>query len=111
MPATAFKLSVAAPNAPLLIEHGGEDTVCSVVFEVSSAVSLSTIPRIGISPSGTTMQNVQYVNFATGAVLAAGTAITANGVYGVYSAGCRVDLISTTGSADVSAYMIYGRVF
>jgi len=89
----------------------GEDAVVSVVFQVYSAAALSTVPAVAVEESGQTPTNIQYVNLLTGNPVAAGTPITANGIYGVYAPGCVVSLVTGAGSAVVEAQRVYGRVF
>ena len=102
---------------------GQKDVIASCVFEIANlALSFSTIPRIRVidqAVSGaagpgappTASINAQYINLASGATASAGTAITANGIYGVYCPGCAVDLISSAGSGDVHVQHVVGRVF
>ncbi len=93
MPAQAMSISSAL--SPQVIGGLGDDIVGSVVFEISSAAGgFSSIPSINVPPSSstgtaTTPTNCQYINLSTGAISAAGTAITANGVYAVYAPGCE----------------------
>jgi hypothetical protein len=107
-----------------LIDPGTDDLVSSCVFQVANlAGSFSTIPRItlraavalaGAAGAGAplvTGTNAQYINLASGAVSAAGTAITANGIYAVYCPACQVELISSAGTADVFVNHVAGRVF
>lgn len=104
------------------IDAGEEGVISSCIFEIANVASLSTIPRIrviGQSASGaagpglppTASINAQYINLASGAIAAAGTAITAAGIYGVYCPGCAVDLISSAGAGDVHVQHVVGRVF
>ena len=103
-------------NAPLAVAtqeigSGGDEVVTSVVFQISGASSLQTTPRISLDGSSATPTNCQYINVATGAVSAAGTLITADGVYGVYAPASRVQLNTTVGSATLcQAKVVYGRV-
>lgn len=104
------------------IFEGVKGVIASCIFEIANQSSLSAIPRIRVidqSASGqagpgvppTVGVNCQYINLASGAVIAAGTAITANGIYGVYCPGCAVELICSAGTADVEAQNVIGRVF
>ena len=102
---------------------GREGVVASCVFEVANlAGSFSTIPRIrviGQTKDGakgpgfppTASINAQYIDLASGAVSPAGTALVANGVYGVYCPGCAVDLITSAGNADIAVQVVVGRIF
>ena len=96
--------------------------VYSTVFQILNvAGSYSGIPRIttlmasaakaGPGVPLATGTNAQYINVATGAVSSAGTAITANGIYGVYAPGCQVEIISSAGTADCYVQHVYGRLF
>ena len=104
------------------IDPGSTDVVSSCIFQIANLVnSFSCIPRVTVigavvTPTGAsgklvTGQNVQYINFLTGAVQAAGTALAANGIYGVYCPGCQVELITSAGSADCWAIHLPGRCF
>lgn len=90
----------------------GEDAICSVVFQIwDAAGGFSTIAKIAVEGSDQTGVNVQYYNVATGANLAAGVAITTNGIYAVYSPGCEVLLTTSAGTASCEVQRVYGRVF
>lgn len=91
----------------------GEDVVSSVVFEIQSAAGgFSSIPRIRLEESTATPVNVVYFNVQTGAQIAGGTAITANGIYAVYAPGCQVSMVTSAGTATaLVSPRIYGRVF
>lgn len=104
------------------IDPGETGVISSCIFEIANVASLSTIPRIRVidqSASGadgpgvppTASINAQYINLASGSVSAAGTAITAAGVYAVYCPGCAVDLISSAGDGDVHVQHVIGRAF
>lgn len=91
---------------------GTDEVVGSVVFQITGASSLSGIVKAGIAGSSQTRPNIQYVNLATGAVSAAGTAITADGLYAVFAPGCRVDFVVSAGTATaVECVNVLGRVF
>lgn len=128
MPATTYTaLSVQGVGATgvagtQVIDPGTTDVVSSCIFQILNvAGSFSGIPRITVQGASSlksgpgvplaTGINVQYVNLATGAVSAAGTAITANGIYGVYCPGCQVEIISSAGTADCYVQHVAGRVF
>lgn len=103
------------PGVPGIVSHS--------VFQVANlAASFSTIPRIrvigqavsGASGPGappTASINAAYMNMATNTPVAAGTAITANGIYGVNCSECAVDLITSAGNADVTVLHGVGRLF
>jgi len=107
----ATKQVTLAASAATTLHNGGDDVVTSVVFQVSSASSLSTIPRAAVDGSGQTPANVAYYNVLTGATVSAGTAITANGVYAVYAPGCVVDVNTSAGSATVDIQRLIGKAF
>jgi hypothetical protein len=107
----AVGTQVIAQRTMGTVMPSGEDAVVSVVFQVSAASSLSTIPAVAVEESGIAPSNIQYVNILTGNPVAAGTPITANGIYGVYAPGCVVSLVTSAGSATVEAQRVYGRVF
>lgn len=106
----AQSIAISSTLSPQVIGALGDEVVGSVVFEVTAASSLSTIVSVQVEGSGSTPTNCQYINMATGAVSAAGTAITANGVYGVYSPGCAVTLTTSAGTATVFVQRLFGRV-
>ena len=105
------------------IDAGGVGVISScVVGGADLAGSFSTIPRIrvvnqnsmgaaGPGTPPTASVNATYINLATNAVVAAGTAIVANGVYGLNCTNCAVDLITSAGTADVEVTHAVGRVF
>lgn len=100
-------LSTAAITIAPLMSDG---VIGSTVFQVSSAAGgFSCVPQI-VTDLTLTAANVQYVNLATGAVSAAGTALTANGIYAVFNPGCAVVLNVTAGTASASVNRVYGRV-
>lgn len=107
----AVGTQVIAQRTMGTVMPSGEDAVTSVVFQVSAASSLSTLPALAVEESGITPSNVQYVNLLTGNPVPLGTPITANGIYGVYAPGCVVSLVTSAGSATVEAQRVYGRVF
>lgn len=92
---------------------GGEDVVASVVFQiVNAAGGFSTIPRIRAEEATSAPVNVQYFNVQTGATIAGGTTITADGIYAVYAPGCQVALVTSAGTATaIVSPRILGRVF
>jgi hypothetical protein len=98
-----------------IIDPGTDDLVSSCVFQIANLTgSFSGIPRIAVkdvSPPGTTGINCQYINVATGVVSTAGTAITANGEYGVFCPGSRVEIIMTAGTANCTVQHLAGRIF
>lgn len=90
----------------------GEDAITSVVFEVFNlAGGFSGLPRIDIEEAAQTPINCQYVNVATGNPVAAGTPITAAGIYAVYAPGCKVYMTTSAGTATCEVQRVYGRVF
>ncbi len=115
--ANTLALSTALPTGPSngvqpLGGSGGE-VIGTVVFQITAAAGgFSTIPRAVIDSIGTaaTGQNIVYTNVLTGAVVAAGTAITSNGIYAVFSPGCFVELITSAGTATVDWNVVLGRV-
>ena len=90
----------------------GEDAITSVVFQIWSATGgFSTIPRIAVEDTAQTPINVQYYNVQTGSPVAAGTPITANGIYAVYAPCCEISLVTSAGTATCEADRVYGRAF
>lgn len=90
---------------------GTDEVVGSVVFQVTGASALSAVVKAGVAGSTQTRQNIQYVNLATGAVQAAGTAVTADGLYAVFCPGCRVDFVVSAGTATaVECVSVLGKV-
>lgn len=104
-----------------VIDPGSDDLVSSCVFQIANANAFSAIPRLTVRNAMAngirgqlplvTGQNVTYQNLLTGAVLAAGTALTANGIYTVFCPGCQVEMIISAGSADCVPTHVAGRVF
>ena len=103
--------SIALSTAVIAIGAGGDEAVVSTAFHITSASSLSCVPQIAVDSSNATLTNCQYVNLATGAVSAAGTALTANGVYAIYHPGCYCALNVTAGTATCFVQRVYGRAF
>lgn len=104
--------TVIAQRTMGTVMPSGEDAVVSVVFQIwDAAGGFSTKPQIVVEDSGQSGTDVQYYNVATGANLAAGVAITANGIYAVYAPGCVVQLVTSAGTATTEAQRVYGRVF
>lgn len=95
-------------ETPIL--SGDNGIVCSVIFQVTAASSLSMVTNILLAGSGNSSVNCQCVNIATGAVTPAGTAITANGVYGVFAPGCGVTVTPSAGTCTIDACVVAGRV-
>lgn len=94
------------------VSASGEDALASVVFQVwNAAGGFSSIPGVSVENSGQSPTNVQYFNVLTGATIAAGTPITAAGIYAVYAPSCRVSLVTSAGTANCEAQRVYGRVF
>lgn len=96
------------------IGSAGDDVVESVVFQITQASgTFSVTPQAAVQNSGNTPANVQYVNILTGAVAAAGTAITAVGIYGVFAPGLAVSLNVTSVATNplvVDTARVAGRV-
>jgi len=91
----------------------GNSVVGSVVIQVSaSAGGFSSIPRIALDGLAVaiTGQNAAYTNVLTNAAVAAGTPITADGIYAVFAPGSVAELITSAGTATVDVNVVYGRV-
>lgn len=110
MAASGNKRISITGTAAFPVATGSEDVIASIVFEVSAADSLSMLPKASLNGSGTTPANIAYVNLLTGAAVAAGTAITANGIYGVFAPNCYVTLTASAGSCTVDWDVVLGRV-
>lgn len=106
----ANSISISGTSA-IQLASGEDAIVNSIVFSVSAAAGgLSMIPQIALGDSGDAAVNVQYINLATGAISAAGTPITANGLYGVFAPGCDVTLLPSAGTGTVKWRVVAGRV-
>jgi hypothetical protein len=90
----------------------GEDAVVSVVFDIQDpAGGFSMILAVAVEESPATPANIIYLNLLTQAPIAAGTPITAAGVYAVYAPGCKVYAVTSAGTAIAQVQRVYGRVF
>ena len=93
------------------IGAGSDEIIGSIVFEVSaSTAAFSVLPKAALGGSGTTAANIAYKNLLTGASVAAGTAITADGVYGVFCPAMVVGLTASSGTATVDWAVVAGKV-
>ena len=97
-------------TAALPVGSGGDEIAASIVFEISSASSLSFTPQLCLGGSGNTPADCAAYNVRTGATVPAGTAITADGVYAVYVPGCQLYLKPTAGTAVVDWAVVFGKV-
>jgi len=89
----------------------GNEVVSSVVFQVTAASSLSMVVKATLDDTANATANIQYINLLTGAVQSAGTAITANGIYGVFAPAMLVGVTPSAGSCTLDVSRIAGRVF
>jgi hypothetical protein len=90
----------------------GEDGVTSVIFQITSpAGGFSMIPAVAVEESGAAASNIIYMNLLTQGVVAAGTPITAAGIYAVYAPGCKVYAVTSAGTATCEVQRVYGRAF
>lgn len=72
---------------------GGGDVVGSLVVQLTGTWTGSVTPKARATGAAQASSvNVEYVNLATGASVAAGTAITANGLFAVKAGGLTVSL-------------------
>lgn len=98
-------------TSELTLADTADDVVTSVVFQVTAASSLSMVLKATLGGTANASANVVYINLLTGAVTAAGTAITANGIYSIYAPGCVASLLPSAGSCTVNWMTIAGRTF
>lgn len=103
------RISVSGTSA-IPVGSGGDQIVASIVFEVSSQSSLSMKTQLNVGGSGTTPADCVSYNVLTGAPIAAGTAIAANGVYAVFCPGSQLSLTPSAGTATVDWAVVYGKV-
>ena len=85
----------ASVTFPLQVGDAAAYTVGRVRFQIKGAGTYSLVPQILIKGTGTTLssadaQNTYYTNVLTNASVAAGTAITAAGIYEVDATGMLV---------------------
>lgn len=102
------RISITGTSAFPVGTAGGE-IIGSIVFEVSSASSLSMLPKASLGGSGTTPANICYYNVLSGSPVAAGTAITADGIYAVFAPNCYVTLTASSGSCTVDWVPVAGK--
>lgn len=91
---------------------GHESAVSTVVVQVSGIVSASgsMVPQLHISMEGQNLTppawvNCTYLNQATGATVAAGTAITADGIYEFSTNGCLLGMNVTAVTGSYQCYV------
>ena len=104
-------LHIGASGATALTD-GHEYSVSTVVLQVSgiAADSGSMTPQLRIAMTGSLATppawvNCAYINLASGAVVAAGTAITADGIYEVSTNGCFLGMNVTAVTAGYTLYL------
>lgn len=110
MAASGNKRISITGTSPFPVATGSDEVIASIVFEVSSASSLSMLPKASLNGSNTTPANICYTNILTGATVAAGTAITADGIYAVFAPNCYVTLTASSGTATVDWSLVAGKV-
>jgi len=103
---------VLTSSASTVIGAGGNTGMDVLVFEVAAASSLICDVRTNMTGSGTTPANNAYYNMRTTplAIVATGTAITANGIYAVACPAMTVTIATSSGSATLTQVSVLGRV-
>lgn len=92
------------------VNANGDDAVFTAIVAIANAAGgFSCIPRVAAEESGITPVNCLYYNLLTGAPIAGGTPITADGIYAVYAPGCRVSLVTSAGTATAYVQRVVGR--
>lgn len=100
-----------ASTAVHVIGAGGPEVSC-VVFQITGTLtSVSMVPKVwanGLTSAAKTA--IEYVNLVTGVTVAAGTAITAAGLYAIRATGMVValDMTYTSGTALCTASSCLG---
>lgn len=91
-------------TAAIYVASPGNVGLGVVVFEVSAAASLSMVPQTQENGSGTVPASCAYYDLLADprTIIAAGTPITANGVYGVLAPGMAVYLTPSAGSCTIN---------
>lgn len=89
---------------------GDPAVVSRVRFQVTGAASLAmdvqgTVGNAGETP---TYVDMVYTNVGTGAEVASGTDITANGIYEVDVSGMTIALVPTAGTAQITYVVLLG---
>lgn len=90
----------------------GTDETGVIVFQIVGASSLACDVRARVQGSGETPINVAYYNVASNinTVVAAGTDITADGIYLVRAPGCEVGIVASAGTATAVVNRLRGSV-
>lgn len=92
------------------VNASGDDAIFTAIIQITNAAGgFSCIPRVAAEESGATPASVLYYNVLTNAPIAAGTAITADGIYAVYAPGCRISLVTSAGTATAFVQRVVGR--
>ena len=110
MAASGNKRIAISGSTAIPVGSCGDEVIASIVFEVSSASSLSMLPKASLNGSNTTPANICYTNILSGATVAAGTAITADGIYAVFAPNCYLVLTPSSGTATVDWSVVAGKV-
>ena len=107
----ANSISVSG-TANIVIGAGGDVDNSLVVFEVTSAVTLAMDVRTLVSGSGATPADTAYLNLrsAPRTFVAAGTDITANGIYGVFAPGLTVSVVPSAGTCTLTVVTVQGNL-
>lgn len=91
-------------TAAIYVASPGNVGLGVVVFEVSAASGLAMVPQTQENGSGTTPASCAYYAMLSDprTIIAAGTPITANGIYAVLAPGMAVYLTPSAGSCTIN---------
>lgn len=99
-------------TAPVFIGATGPEDAGIVVFQVGSASSLAMDVQTRVNGSDEALGDSAYFNLRANprTIVAAGTDVTANGIYAVIAPGCEVWLTPTTGTCTVDVVRVSGTL-
>ena|SRR5688572_11953867 len=106
---TATTISISGTARRTLAE-GDPAIVSRVRFQVTGASSLAMDVQATMGAAGATPTyvDIAYTNVGTAAAVAAGTDITADGIYEVDASGMTIALLPTAGVAQVRHVTLLG---
>ena len=90
---------------------GDPAIVSRVRFQVTGAAALAMDVQgsmLGPNPGTPTFVDMAYTNVGTNAAVAAGTDITADGIYEVDASGMTIALLPTAGVAQITYVVLLG---
>ena len=108
--ATAAKTIIISGTVRRTLATGDPAVVSRVRFQVADAASLAMDVQgsMGVPAESPDYVDLAYTNVGTNAAVAAGTDITADGIYEVDAGGLTIALLPTAGSAKIAYVTLLG---